>query len=86
MNTFLLCAFLAKLAFFTFLFGAFYLDLSYFTGVATMSVSLNRGIAKVPALAPLAVKKLTPEPEPVVPAAPEVPAWQPAYARRIQNW
>ncbi|HTG43813.1 MAG TPA: O-antigen ligase family protein, partial [Verrucomicrobiae bacterium] len=44
-NTFLLTAFIAKLIFFLFIFGAFYLDLSFFTGIAALSVSLNRGMA-----------------------------------------
>jgi hypothetical protein len=83
-NTFLLVAFLGKLAFFTFIFGAFYLDLSYFTGIAALSISMNRGIAKAPALAPFQVKKL--EPEPAAQTDPEVPAWQPAFARRLQPW
>ena len=80
-NTFLLCAFCAKLVFFIFIFGAFYLDLSIFTGIAALSVSMNRGMARAPARAPL--------PVPIVPvpdATPGAPAWQPAFARRIQTW
>jgi len=81
-NRFLLCAFLAKLTFFTLIFGAFYLDLSYFTGIVALSISMNRGIAKAPALVPFS-SRAEPEPEP---SAPEVPAWQPAFARRVQSW
>jgi hypothetical protein len=80
-NAFLFTCFVAKLFFFFFIFGAFYMDLSTLTGIVAVGVSFNRGMASrktAPALAPVA-----PEPEPDAPVA---PAWQPAFARRIQTW
>ncbi len=85
-NTFLLTVFLSRLVFFLFVFGAFYMDLSMFTGIVALSVSLNRGLARVPAAAPLAkFVKTAPEPSETPQASPE-PAWQPAFARRAQSW
>lgn len=40
-NTFLLVLFLSRLFFFLFIFGGFYTDLYYFTGIAGLSVALN---------------------------------------------
>ena len=80
-NAFLLTAFLAKLFFFTVIFGAFYMDLSPLTGIVALSISFNRGMAR--ATAPARVPAIVPQPEPAVPA---LPAWQPAFARRMQTW
>jgi hypothetical protein len=80
-NAFLLTCFVARLFFFFFVFGAFYMDLSILTGIVAMSVSFNRGMAS-PATAPVLVPVSSgPDPEPSA-----VPAWQPAFARRIQTW
>jgi hypothetical protein len=80
-NGFLLTCFLAKLFFFFFIFGAFYMDLSTLTGIIALSISFNRGMAS-PATAPVPVKvSAEPEAEPT-----PAPAWQPAFARRIQTW
>jgi hypothetical protein len=75
-NAFLLVAFISRLLFFVFVFGAFYLDLSIFTGIIALSISVNRGVA-VPAPAPAPVPvAVEPEPE-LIPA----PQWQPAFRR-----
>jgi hypothetical protein len=79
-NAFMLTAFVAKVIYFVFIFGAFYMDLSIFTGIAALSISLNRGMAR-PGLVPAAVPAA--EPEPVIPEV-AAPAWQPAFARRVQ--
>ncbi len=81
-NRFLVAVFVAKLIYFVFIFGAFYLDLSTFTGVVALSISLNRGLVPARARVPVPVRVPT---EPELPK-PEVPAWQPAFARRVQTW
>jgi hypothetical protein len=80
-NAFLFTSFVAKLVFFFFIFGAFYMDLSTLTGIVGLSVSFNRGMAsRSRARVPVVTN---PEPQPDAPVA---PAWQPAFARRIQTW
>src|SRR5256885_506820 len=44
-NGFLLASFTAKLIYFLFVFGAFYMDLSILVGFVAVSVSFNRGMA-----------------------------------------
>jgi hypothetical protein len=83
-NGFLLASFIAKLFYFLFVFGAFYMDLSTMVGIVALSVSFNRGMAArvlAPARVPVAVAEPQASPAPV-----PVPAWQPAFARRIQTW
>jgi hypothetical protein len=45
-NAYLLAFFVARVAFFVFIFGVFYSDLAYFTGLVGLSVALNRGEAR----------------------------------------
>jgi hypothetical protein len=77
-NCFLLTFYIVKMIFFTFIFGAFYLDLAAFTGTVALSLAMNHGIA-------------SPAPEPAIAPAAEtikrpVLAWQPAYGRgRLQG-
>jgi hypothetical protein len=80
-NGFLLASFISKLFYFLFVFGAFYMDLSTMAGIVALSVSFNRGMASR-VLAPARVPVLV---EPEISAAP-APAWQPAFARRMQTW
>jgi len=85
-NTFMLVAFTAKLIYFNFIFGAYYLDLAYFTGIVGLSVSMNRGMARpaeAPALVhvPIRQRSLRPAPESPDPALPSPPSWQPAFRR-----
>lgn len=46
LNGFLLAAFLARILFFLFVYGAFYADFFYFTGFLGLSVAINRGEAR----------------------------------------
>ena len=48
-NAYLLAFFVAHTIFFVFVFGAFYTDLFYFTGLVGLSVALNRGEARAQA-------------------------------------
>ncbi|HEV8544262.1 MAG TPA: O-antigen ligase family protein [Verrucomicrobiae bacterium] len=82
-NTCLFAAFLAKLIYFIFIFGAFYLDLAAFTGLVALSVSMNHGMARRPAPAPLPVRA-RPEPEPEL-ALPERFDPEPVFTRRFQG-
>jgi hypothetical protein len=50
-NTFLLAYFLAKAVGFLFIFGGLYSDLASFTGLVALSVSINGGMARKPAVA-----------------------------------
>jgi hypothetical protein len=45
-NAYLLAFFVARVIFFLFIFGAFFSDLFYFTGLVGLSVALNRGEAR----------------------------------------
>jgi hypothetical protein len=78
LNTYLLTIFIARLAYFILIFGAFYMDLAIFTGIIGLSVSLNRGVAS-PKTAPEPVAA-EPEEEPV-----RALTWQPAFSRRLQQ-
>jgi hypothetical protein len=53
-NACLLAFFVARAIFFVFIFGAFYSDLFYFTGLVGLSVALNRGEARATARPALA--------------------------------
>jgi len=85
-NTALFAAFLAKLAYFLFIFGAFYMDLAAFTGLVGLSVSMNRGMANpgraMARVSPVSEPQPEPEPEPE-PSVPE--RWEPAFTRRLQQ-
>jgi len=50
LNAFLLAYFLARLAFFLFLFGSLHSDLIIFVGLVGVSISVNRGVCKAPAV------------------------------------
>ena len=52
-NRFLLAQFIAKAIFFMTIFGAFQVDLAYFTGLLGLSVCINGGMQKRPASAPV---------------------------------
>lgn len=75
LNTFLLALFCARVVHFLFVFGAFYAEFYYFTGLVGFSVALNRGVAvPQPALEPAraepesaAEPSLPPVPVPPVP-------------------
>lgn len=73
-NTFLLTAFLAKIIFFLFFFGAFAGDIVGFTGYLGLSISLNGGICR-PARHPAVA---TEGPSAVLPARPRL---QPVFLR-----
>jgi hypothetical protein len=45
-NTFLLAFFVARVAFFIFVYGAFHTELYIFTGIIGLSISLNGGVAR----------------------------------------
>jgi hypothetical protein len=67
-NTFLLVAFWAQLAYYLFVFGAFYMDLAKFVGLVGLSICINHGVASragAPALVPKPsiVPPSTPDPE-----------------------
>jgi hypothetical protein len=47
-NKFFFLYFIAKLIFFIFIFGAFYVDILFFTTLVALSLSINRGVLRVP--------------------------------------
>lgn len=51
-NRFLLAFFVAKVLFFLSIFGSFHSDLATFTGIAGLTVALNRGVCRYPSLQP----------------------------------
>ena len=62
LNQFLLALFYARVVFFLFFFGAFYLDLALFVGIVGLSISANGGV-RVPVKAPLPVAEPEQVPE-----------------------
>lgn len=76
-NRFLLTCYLAKMVFFVFIFGSFYLDLVVFTGIVALSISMNRGVAG-PVTAPVRVEAAEPVTNGHL-------TWQPAFRRRLQG-
>jgi len=74
-NTFLLAAFLARVIFFFFVFGAVHTDVPILAGLVALSVSLNGGVCREPVAAPA-----QPAPEPVVGARIRPRRWVPVRA------
>lgn len=70
-NTFLLSLFIARVFFYCFIFGAFYIDIAVFAGIIGLSVAMNNGVAEAKSTAPATAP--APVPRPV-----RLPAWQPA--------
>jgi hypothetical protein len=70
LNTFLLALYCARVVHFLVVFGAFYLEFYYFTGLVAFSIAVNRGVAVArPATEPVRVEA----PAPVGPSLPPVP-------------
>jgi hypothetical protein len=66
-NTFFLSHFTAKLVFFCFIYGSFYIDILFFTTIVALSISVNRGVRKASHLAPVLVESTSSEPVDVLP-------------------
>ena len=64
-NTFLLAYFFSKFVFYCTVYGAFYVDMLVFTSTVALSITVNRGVLRVPQVAPVEVV-----PEPVRPSLP----------------
>lgn len=76
-NRFLLTYYIAKMIFFVFIFGAFYLDFVSFIGAVALSISMNRGVAQpalAPALVPVRAKPIR-----------ALPAFQPPFPGGLQG-
>jgi hypothetical protein len=63
-NTFIYGFFIAKTIFFFTVFGSFYSELAYFTGLVGLSISLNGGVAKRMILVPVRIRQQPPQPMP----------------------
>jgi hypothetical protein len=74
-NTLLLALYLTKIAHFLFIFGSLHLDFYQFTGILALSIALNGGMAKKPAVAP-ADKSPKPRTTPTI-----LPHAKPAFGR-----